>query len=296
MFSKNNFIEKLHDICSRDELSEIIAWCKKGTCFAIYDVQSFSKTILCEISKSNNFKSFIRQLNRYNFTRLKSEEVDVYIFHNKWFVKNKKELISNICRKNVKTKTFTREFEISSSLNETLKTGLFNKYAIKTLETIINDNNQLLIEFEKIFMYMKELKEEIKIKNKKYFFMIFSQNEKTLQHFSVIFKQIGYSLLIASDEVTLVNLIRKNYFEIIFLSDYDFLSKYFDNCIDDVKYTSIVLITNKSTETYEYFNKYKHEYFNKYKNICGIIESNCKYEEVEQIIYNTLKSKKHNDF
>ena len=58
----------------------------------------FTEKILPKYYNHNNYASFIRQLNKYNFHKIKSSTSD-NAFQNNQFIKGKKDLISNILRK-----------------------------------------------------------------------------------------------------------------------------------------------------------------------------------------------------
>ena len=94
-----NFLLKLYDILENDEYKKIISWSEDGNNFVIHDTHAFSQNILPQYFKHNNYSSFIRQLNMYNFHKQKSGQNE-HIFHNKNFIKNRKDLIKEIKRKN----------------------------------------------------------------------------------------------------------------------------------------------------------------------------------------------------
>lgn len=72
------------------EIANVVSWCPKGDSFVVKDMTEFTKSVLPRIFKHSNFASFVRQLNKYDFHKVKnsddspfSEQVDsfLYLFH-----------------------------------------------------------------------------------------------------------------------------------------------------------------------------------------------------------------------
>lgn len=53
---------------------EVFCWGKDGTTFIVKDTNEFSKTILPKHFKHCNFASFVRQLNKYDFHKVRNGE------------------------------------------------------------------------------------------------------------------------------------------------------------------------------------------------------------------------------
>ena len=90
------FLKKLYFILNEKSYSNIISWNELGSGFYIINHRKFCDEILEQFFKSNNFSSFIRQLNLYNFH--KSKENGIEIFENKFFQKNNPKDLVNIHR------------------------------------------------------------------------------------------------------------------------------------------------------------------------------------------------------
>ena len=96
-----NFLLKLYQILENDEYKDIIHWSEDGKYFIVKNLHDFTENILPKYYKHNNYSSFIRQLNMYDFHKKKSSPNE-HIFEHKNFIKNKKELLKLIKRKTKK--------------------------------------------------------------------------------------------------------------------------------------------------------------------------------------------------
>ena len=96
-----NFLLKLYQILENDEYKDIIQWSEDGKYFIVKNLHDFTENILPKYYKHNNYSSFIRQLNMYDFHKRKSSPNE-HIFEHKNFIKDKKELLKLIKRKTKK--------------------------------------------------------------------------------------------------------------------------------------------------------------------------------------------------
>ena len=51
--------------------SHVVSWGPQGDCFVVKDMNEFTKTILPRMFKHSNFASFVRQLNKYDFHKVR---------------------------------------------------------------------------------------------------------------------------------------------------------------------------------------------------------------------------------
>lgn len=51
--------------------SSIVEWCDQGNCFIVKEKDRFSKEILPKYFKHCKFSSFVRQLNMYDFHKIR---------------------------------------------------------------------------------------------------------------------------------------------------------------------------------------------------------------------------------
>lgn len=71
--SVSTFVQKLWALLKNyGKEKDIICWCNSGKSFAIVDQIKFCQDLLPIFFKHSNFTSFVRQLNMYNFHKVKS--------------------------------------------------------------------------------------------------------------------------------------------------------------------------------------------------------------------------------
>ena len=54
--------------------SHVVSWGPQGDCFVVKDMNEFTKSILPRMFKHSNFASFVRQLNKYDFHKVKNTD------------------------------------------------------------------------------------------------------------------------------------------------------------------------------------------------------------------------------
>lgn len=52
--------------------AHVVSWGPQGDCFVVKDMNEFTKTILPRMFKHSNFASFVRQLNKYDFHKVRN--------------------------------------------------------------------------------------------------------------------------------------------------------------------------------------------------------------------------------
>ena len=99
----SNFLLKLYQILENEEYKDIVQWGENGKYFIVKNVHDFTEKILPKYYKHNNYSSFIRQLNMYDFHKKKSNQNE-HIFQHQNFIRNQQNLIKTIKRKSKKEK------------------------------------------------------------------------------------------------------------------------------------------------------------------------------------------------
>lgn len=101
------FLQKTFSILSDEAAPSVLGWTREGDAFYIKDVETFEQSILPKYFKHNKFTSFVRQLNTYDFHKVKSSTLG-QVFRHFQFQRGKPELMQGIQRK---TGTGEQDFE-----------------------------------------------------------------------------------------------------------------------------------------------------------------------------------------
>ena len=68
------FLIKIHNIVSDPETDENIYWSDEGTSFTVKQMNALCENVLPIYFKHNNQSSFLRQLNYYNFKKVRNSQ------------------------------------------------------------------------------------------------------------------------------------------------------------------------------------------------------------------------------
>lgn len=69
-----SFLMKTYEIISDPETNEVVSWNEEGEGFVVKQVNKFQDEVLPKHFKHNNFSSFIRQLNMYDFHKTRNSK------------------------------------------------------------------------------------------------------------------------------------------------------------------------------------------------------------------------------
>ncbi|PSR72588.1 hypothetical protein PHLCEN_2v11581 [Hermanssonia centrifuga] len=72
--SASDFVKKLYRILNDPTLAHIVTWGPRGDCLVVKDAHEFTNNILPGTFKHSNLASFVRQLNKYDFHKVKNED------------------------------------------------------------------------------------------------------------------------------------------------------------------------------------------------------------------------------
>lgn len=104
----NDFVRKLYQMLLEEKYIDVVRWTPTGTSFVVLNTNEFTKNILPIHFKHSNFASFVRQLNKYDFHKVKipTEEKqtyqygdDAWEFQHPDFKRDDMDALENIRRK-----------------------------------------------------------------------------------------------------------------------------------------------------------------------------------------------------
>jgi len=104
MPSTSDFVKKLYKMLEDPAFQSVVSWGPQGDCFVVKDMNEFTKSILPRMFKHSNFASFVRQLNKYDFHKVKNTDESQFGEHS-WtfrhpdFHADRRDALENIKRK-----------------------------------------------------------------------------------------------------------------------------------------------------------------------------------------------------
>ena len=151
----SKFLMQLYQILEDKTNEKIIHWGNDGKYFVIENLYEFTEKILPKYYNHNNYASFVRQLNKYNFHKMKIS-TNENAFQNSLFIKGQKNIIPNILRKK-KTKN-----DVNTNINNDNITSLvkYKKnnfiYDFNNLGGNNENNNKNNLSFDKHSLSLDE--------------------------------------------------------------------------------------------------------------------------------------------
>ncbi|KAI5968022.1 SKN7 [Candida margitis] len=141
----NDFVKKLFLMLQEDSYKDVVRWTDNGDSFVVINTNNFTKNILPRHFKHSNFASFVRQLNKYDFHKVKiSNEAkstypygeDAWEFKHPDFRMNDRVSLENIKRKGPSTKKNNKQIPNGSKV----KTKSITPNMVKEDSKEIDDN------------------------------------------------------------------------------------------------------------------------------------------------------------
>jgi hypothetical protein len=143
MSHNSRFLLQLYKILEEEAYKNIIHWGDNGKYFIIENIHDFTEKILPKYYNHNNYSSFVRQLNMYDFHKKKTN-TNGHSFQQDKFIKGKKDLIKTIKRKRKKDKNNN----IISLVPLNTKFAKYN-YNNNSNFNLLDNNHSLSIDEEK---------------------------------------------------------------------------------------------------------------------------------------------------
>lgn len=178
------FLIKTYDILDNTSHSDIISWNKEGTAFIVYNINEFAEKILPKYFKHNNFSSFVRQLNMYDFHKSKQDGKENEFKH-KLFRRGQKHLLADIKRKGSENHVYMEEPMMNGEVNKIKKnSNVFNEElnSVKIQQEelgrvgkmIYSQNSQLLNENKLLWNELTKNKDKYEKKIEKLMMFVYS--------------------------------------------------------------------------------------------------------------------------
>ena len=146
-----SFVKKLHKMLNVASFSSIISWTEDGSGFIIKDQHCFTNKILPQYFKHKNFSSFVRQLNMYDFHKLRENALE---FFHPLFQRGDSSNLTQIHRKNPESPSSKETVQKLSMRLERFQSQQTEIESIisnlgKTYEDIVGQNQLLIAELLK---------------------------------------------------------------------------------------------------------------------------------------------------
>lgn len=215
------FVDKLYKMLEEPESHSLIQWCPSGTSFIIINPTEFGKSVLHRHFKHGNLSSFVRQLNKYDFHKIKSAEStvkqygpQVWEFKHSYFQKGRMDILQHIVRKKSNVdKRFKTSREMSSDSLEASN---------RIQSQIIGTLKMLTVHFQVLVEEVNDLKRSLSRKE-----TLFRENVNVLigednvtcgSYAGAILRKIGCLLDVVESEPEILQRLSETKYDIIFLS------------------------------------------------------------------------------
>ncbi|KAI5190122.1 hypothetical protein NECID01_0815 [Nematocida sp. AWRm77] len=215
------FIDKLYKMLEDVQNHVLIQWCSSGTSFLIINPTEFGKTVLNKHFKHGNLSSFVRQLNKYDFHKIKSTESilkqfgpQVWEFKHNCFQKGRVDMLRHIVRKKTNAdKRFKTSREMSSDSMEASN---------RIQSQIISTLKMLTVHFQVLVEEVNDLKKSLSKKEtlfKENITVLVGEDNVTCSSYAgAILRKIGCTTDIVERECEIIQKLSNTKYDVVFLS------------------------------------------------------------------------------
>ncbi|EQB53600.1 Transcription factor prr1 [Colletotrichum gloeosporioides] len=148
--NSSDFVRKLYKMLEDPAYSNIVRWGNEGDTFVILETDKFTNDILPKHFKHSNFSSFVRQLNKYDFHKLRRNDENnespygkqAWEFKHSAFRADRKDNLDNIRRKapaQRKTQQTEDQFTTNQSINLLQETLFAQQQQVQALQEQVID-------------------------------------------------------------------------------------------------------------------------------------------------------------
>lgn len=215
------FIDKLYSMLEDAQNQMYIQWTPTGSSFLIINPTEFGKCMLNKHFKHGNLSSFVRQLNKYDFHKIKSPEgvvkqfgQQVWEFKHSYFQKGRTDMLKHIVRKKSNAdKRFKTSREMSSDSLEASN---------RIQSQIIGTLKMLTVHFQVLVEEVNDLKRNLNKKDalfKENVSVLVAEDNVTCSSYAgAILRKIGCLPDIVEQEKEILHKLSEAKYDIIFLS------------------------------------------------------------------------------
>ncbi|KAK6090373.1 hypothetical protein P3W45_000730 [Vairimorpha bombi] len=215
-----DFVKKLYDILEDTKYEQYIKWSDTGTTFYIINPVEFSEKVLDKFFRHSKLSSFIRQLNKYDFHKIKSSKnvvnrlgPQVLEFEHMYFQKNSRNQLYKIKRKSSSTENPT---QISDLLPGVESNFIFQNHVISTIKDL-SDKFQVLIEnVNEMKSKLNEL--SVSNNNKSISVLVYDEDPNMAMHVYTLLRNQKMSVSVIDSKINLYSILKSNTFNFIILS------------------------------------------------------------------------------
>ncbi|CAK64827.1 unnamed protein product (macronuclear) [Paramecium tetraurelia] len=191
--STPSFLIKTYDILEVNKLclhinqnpdyNEIISWNEEGTAFVVKNVNELAEKVLPNHFKHNNYASFVRQLNMYDFHKMKNEGGDNE-FRHKYFQRGNKQSLIPMSKRHLLCEIKRKQGEQVEQFDE------------RNQNSSQNSNNSMEVDMSKLKNdYQFFLNEMLGIKGKQHelqkaLILIMTQNDHLINENKLLWQEI----------------------------------------------------------------------------------------------------------